>query len=140
VSRHDLIAREDGIVLDVHVDPEEIVAVGTPVVTVADIQHPYVDVFIPEGELEGVVPGAGAVVHVDETPEGFGGRIENVGRRTEFTPRYLFSERERPNLVVRVRVRIDDGERLHAGVPAFVALERQAGGTPGGAPVSSGTP
>jgi hypothetical protein len=36
----------------------------------------------------------------------------------------LFSERERPNLVVRVRVRIDDPkELLHAGVPAHVVLE-----------------
>jgi hypothetical protein len=36
----------------------------------------------------------------------------------------LFSERERPNLVVRVRVRVEDhDERLHAGVPAFVMFQ-----------------
>ena len=46
---------------------------------------------------------------------------------TEFTPRFLFSERERPNLVVRVRVRVDDPKReLHAGVPAFVHARRAA--------------
>jgi hypothetical protein len=49
--------------------------------------------------------------------------VENVARATEFTPRFLFSERERANLVVRVRVRVDDpAQRLHAGVPAFVEL------------------
>jgi hypothetical protein len=41
----------------------------------------------------------------------------------EYIPRFLFSSRERPNLVARVRVRIDDpGGRLHAGAPAAVEL------------------
>jgi hypothetical protein len=45
-----------------------------------------------------------------------------VGRNLEFTPRYLFSEKERSNLVVRVRVRVEDPRHLlRAGVPAFVA-------------------
>ena len=51
------------------------------------------------------------------------GKVEYVAQRTEFTPRFLFSEQERPNLVVRVRVRVDDDqERLHAGVPAFATI------------------
>ena len=50
--------------------------------------------------------------------------MEHIASQTEFTPRFLFSPRERPNLVVRVRVRIEDPEeRLHAGVPAFVTIE-----------------
>jgi hypothetical protein len=68
-------------------------------------------------------------------PEALPGSVEHIARQTEFTPRYLFSERERPNLVVRVRVRIaDPAQRLRAGVPARVelsglsaALEAKAG-------------
>jgi HlyD family secretion protein len=130
VERHELRAVGDGTVLDVHVDPGEMVGAGTPVVTIADTHHPYADVFVPEGELGGVRVGAPARVHVDSIAEPIPGHVEDVGRRTEFTPRYLFSERERPNLVVRVRVRIDDaGERLHAGVPAFVAIDKDASPT-----------
>jgi len=41
----------------------------------------------------------------------------------EFTPRFLFSEKERPNLVVRVRIALEDpAEKLHAGVPAFAVF------------------
>jgi HlyD family secretion protein len=128
LARLDLHAVEAGTVLDVHVDPGEIVAPGTPVVTVADTSHPYVEVFVPQGELEGVRIGALATVRVDATSTPFAARVENVGRRTEFTPRYLFSERERPSLVVRVRVRVDDPEqRLHAGVPAFVDIDKGRG-------------
>jgi hypothetical protein len=63
-------------------------------------------------------------VSVDAHDKPFPGEIEFVGRRTEFTPKFLFSERERPNLVVRVRIRIEapDGN-LQAGVPAFAVLE-----------------
>jgi hypothetical protein len=49
--------------------------------------------------------------------------VEVVGRTLEFTPRYLFSEKERPNLVVRVRIALEDpAEKLHAGVPAFAVF------------------
>jgi HlyD family secretion protein len=124
VTRHDLTALAPGRILEVHVEPGEIVAAGTPVVTVADTSHPYADVFVPQGNLDGIHIGSEASVAVDATAEIFHGRVEDVGRRTEFTPRYIFSERERPNLVVRVRVRIDDpGEKLHAGVPTFVTFD-----------------
>jgi HlyD family secretion protein len=122
---YSLRALEDGAVLDVHLDPNEVVGPGTPVVTIADTKHPYADIFVGESEIDGVRVGVPARVGVDATAQTFTGHVENVGRKTEFTPRYLFSERERLNLVVRVRVRIDDPEeRLHAGVPAFVYLDR----------------
>lgn len=126
VDRHKLQALQEGTVLDIHVEPGEIVAIGSPVVTVADTKHPYTDVFVPEVNVTGIKEGRPARVRVDSVPEAIPGSVENIARRTEFTPRYLFSDRERPNLVVRVRVRIDDPkELLHAGVPAFVVIEAQ---------------
>ncbi len=122
---HELRALEAGTVLDVTADPGEVVGPGVPVVTVADTGHPYADVFVPQAELAGVRVGAAAEVAVDALPDRLAARVEHIARRTEFTPRYLFSEKERPNLVVRVRVRIEDpGQRLHAGVPAFVTIAR----------------
>jgi HlyD family secretion protein len=115
----------EGRVLDRHVELGEVVSAGAPVVTLADTHRPYADVFVPQAELAGIAVGTRAELSVDSERAPFGGRVERVSRRTEFTPRYLFSERERPYLVVRVRVRIDDpSERLHAGVPAFVAIQR----------------
>ena len=125
IARHALLARGPGEVLDVHVEPGELAAAGAPVVTLADTTRPYVEVFVPQGELEGIRAGAKATVHVDASKVSLDGSVEHVASRTEFTPRYLFSERERPNLVVRVRVRLQDPERrAHAGVPAFVSIAR----------------
>ncbi|MBI3205262.1 MAG: HlyD family efflux transporter periplasmic adaptor subunit [Myxococcales bacterium] len=125
VGRHVLKAPKDGVVLDVHVESGEVVAPGAPVVTVGDTTHPFADVFVPIGKVDGIRVGTRGSVRVDSTAAAFPATVEHVSRTTEFTPRYLFSERERPNLVIRVRLRIEDPEqRLHAGVPAFAKLER----------------
>lgn len=121
LARHVLRAKGTGAVLDVHVKTGELAGVGTPAVTMADLAHPYVDVFVPQGQLDGVKIGVAANVKVDATAAAFPGRVEYIAPKTEFTPRFLFTEQERPHIVVRVRVRLDDPEqRVHAGVPAFV--------------------
>jgi HlyD family secretion protein len=131
LERHTLRTLHDGTVLDVHIEAGEVVAPGAPIATIADINHPYADVFVPEGHVDGIRVGSAATVHVDATKKTFSGHVEDVARRTEFTPRFLFSERERPNRVIRVRVRIDDpGHRLHAGVPAFVDIAPAPEGQP----------
>ena len=67
--------------------------------------------------------GQAAAIKIDALSHELGGHVEHIARRTEFTPRYLFSEKERATLVVRVRVRVDDPkQQLRAGVPAFVHL------------------
>jgi HlyD family secretion protein len=125
IERRELRAPADGVVLDVHAKPGEVVLPGTPVLTVADPGRIYAEVFVPQGKLSGIDVGDRATIRADGLAAPLGGRVENVARRTEFTPRYLFSERERPNLVVRVKIRIDDPkELLHAGVPVFVGIDR----------------
>jgi HlyD family secretion protein len=121
--RYQLRALHAGEVLDVHVEPGEVVAPGTPVITVGDPAHPYVDVFVPQTEIGRVRVGTPVTIRVDATARTFAGIVEHVARRTEFTPRYIFSEDERANLVIRVRIRVDDPEHaLHPGVPAFATI------------------
>ncbi|HLV21438.1 MAG TPA: HlyD family efflux transporter periplasmic adaptor subunit [Polyangiaceae bacterium] len=124
--RHELRSPVAGTVLDVHAEPGEVVPAGAPVVSVADTTRPIVEVFVPQARLDEVRLGAVASVRVDALPDALPARVEHIADRAEFTPRYLFSEQERPNLVFRVRIRIDDAQsRLHAGLPAFVRFEGQ---------------
>lgn len=124
LARYELKTKTDGLVLDVHVKAGELATVGSPVATIADVTHPYADVFVPVGAVDKLHIGTKAEAWVDSLGNGgktVPGEIEFISPKTEFTPRYLFSERERPHLVIRIRVRLDDKERaLHAGVPTFV--------------------
>ncbi len=125
VARHVLHADRAGEVVDVATKTGELAAVGTPAVTVADTTHPYIDVFVPQGELDGIHAGRPAEVRVDAASVPFPATVESVSPDTEFTPKFLFSDRERPHLVVRVRVRVaDPGRRLHSGIPAFARMIR----------------
>jgi len=123
IDRHVLLSDHDGHILEVHREEGEFVGVGTPIVTIADLGRPYVDVFVPEGKIDEATLGKSASIRIDASDTSFSGQVEMIGRRTEFTPRFLFSERERPNLVIRVRVRAEDPEHhLRAGLPAFVTF------------------
>lgn len=120
LSRYSLLSPAAGSIVDVHVEVGEMVATGTPAITLADLSHPFVDVFVPQARAHELKVGESMTVSIDGVPAPLAGRIEHVFPKTEFTPRYLFSEGERPNLVVRMRVRVDDPEhQLHSGVPAF---------------------
>jgi HlyD family secretion protein len=120
LSRLTLRAPLRASVVAVHANPGEVVPAGTPIVTLADPAHPYVDIFVPQGEIRALGTGRPMRVQTDAHPAPLPGRVEHVGQMLEFTPRFLFSESERPNLVVRVRVRIEDpSHNLRAGIPAF---------------------
>jgi len=122
LARTSLRADRPGVVVDLLAEAGEVVGSGRPVVVLADPSRPSVDVFVPQAAIGEVRIGDRAGVTADLLAgASLEGTVEHIARATEFTPRYLFSDRERPNLVVRVRVRIDDPEqRLRAGVPAFV--------------------
>jgi HlyD family secretion protein len=125
LERRELRALSDGVVLDVHAEVGEVVAPGTPVLTVADPNHVYAYVFVPQAKLPGIDVGDRARVRADGIDAPLSGYVEHIARRTEFTPRYLFSDGERSNLVVRVKVHVEDPKSLlHAGVPVFAEIER----------------
>ncbi|MCL2779309.1 MAG: HlyD family efflux transporter periplasmic adaptor subunit [Polyangiaceae bacterium] len=125
IARFSLTSKSEGVVLDVLVEEGELASVGTNAFIMADTHHPFVEVFVPVGEIDGIHVGCLAHIKVDATSEVFQGAVEHVAYKTEFTPKFLFSDRERPNLVLRVRIRIDDSAgKLNAGVPAFVQIDR----------------
>lgn len=124
LAKHALESPIAGRVLDVHAEEGEVLGAGAAVITLGRSQEPYVDIFVPQAKMGGVRVGQPATVHIDaQKTTAYSGRVTWVGRRTEFTPRYLFSEKERNTLVLRVRVTLEDPkELLVSGAPAFVTL------------------
>ncbi len=120
IARHVLHNHVSGTVLDVHMETDEFTQVGSAVITLGDVYRPFVDVFVPQARIASLALGDPMTVQTDGRAS-MTGHVEHISRQTEFTPKFLFSPTERPNLVIRVRIRIDaPAGDLAAGVPAFV--------------------
>ncbi len=123
LARYVLYSPAAGDVIDVHVKTGEMVAPGAPALTIADVSHPYVDIFVPQARMNEVQIGGALGARIDGVDHLLDGMVEHIFPKAEFTPRFLFSEGERPNLVLRVRVRLTDPAHIaHGGVPAFLTL------------------
>jgi HlyD family secretion protein len=133
------------VVRHVHLRPGEIAQPGVPVITVADESRPYADIFVEQAVLATLRVGQAVTLSADGGASDTG-KIEWIGDRLEFTPRFLFGPQDRPNLMARVRVRLADGEGFHAGQPvdaAFGAMPIAAEQAPAAvksAPVESSSP
>jgi len=113
-------------VLEVHAEVGEVVAPLSPIVTLGDLDHPLVEVFVPPNSLSGIQRGAQVKVRTDALKAPLEGRVDYISLRTEFTPRYVFSDPERSRFMVRVRVRVEAPKHLmFAGVPAFLRFEEK---------------
>ena len=109
-----------GVVLVKSVDPGEVVAPGTSVVTVGDLDHPWLRAYINERDLSRVRLGSKAVVKTDAlTGKTFNGRISFIASEAEFTPKQIQTPEERVKLVYRVKIDIDNPEHeLKSNMPA----------------------
>src|SRR5690606_27990738 len=65
LARQQLHAEASGTVLERLVEPGEVVAPGAPVFVVAELDRPYVDIFVPEARVAEARVGRPAEVRVD---------------------------------------------------------------------------
>ncbi len=110
----------DGVVLTKNVESGEVVNPGTPVVSIANIDALWMNIYIPETQTGLVKLGQAVRVHVDSFPgETFNGKISFVSSESEFTPKTIQTPEERIKLVYRVKVSLENtGQRLKPGMPA----------------------
>ncbi len=119
-----LVAPDDGVVLGRWTDPGEVVAAGTPVVTIGQPRRPWVRVYVAERALPRLRVGQTVTARLDGVEDrSFPGRIVAINDRAEFTPRVALTEKERADLVFGVKVEFRDTTgMLKAGLPATVVL------------------
>jgi HlyD family secretion protein len=108
-----------GTVLQRLVEPGEVVAAGTPLVTLVDLSKLHAKVYIAEHDLGKVKVGDPARVYADAFPaRHFGARVAAVSQHAEFTPRDVHMKDERVKLVFAVRLAIENPEGvLKPGMP-----------------------
>jgi HlyD family secretion protein len=110
----------DGVVLVKSGEPGEVLAPGTAVVTVGDIDHPWLRGYVNETDLGKVKIGSKARVTTDSFPgKVYNGRVTFIASEAEFTPKQIQTQQERVKLVYRVKIEVENpGRELKSNMPA----------------------
>jgi len=117
-----------GRVTEVLVHEGETVAVGGAILTIADLQHLRLVVYVPEDRIGLVQLGDTAQVTVDAFPgEIFTGEVIYISTEAEFTPKNVQTQENRTEMVFAVKISLlnPDG-RLKVGMPVDALLLSEA--------------
>ncbi len=103
----------------------EVAMPGTPVVSLADLNHLWLRAYIPETDLGRIHWGQEATVTTDTYPgRQYHGRIAFIASTAEFTPKSVQTYKERVTLVYRIKIDIDNANHeLKPGMPADAHVE-----------------
>lgn len=113
-----------GVVLAEHARAGEVVAVGAPILTIADLHEVWIKLYIPLPSLGQIALGQRATVTTDALPgRTFVGTVTEVSQQAEFTPRNVQTPAERVKLVFAVKVTLPNPDRLlKPGMPADAVI------------------
>jgi HlyD family secretion protein len=109
-----------GVVLVKSADVGEVLAPGTSVVTVGDIDHPWLRGYINERDLGRVKTGSKVKITTDSFPgKVYWGKLSFIASEAEFTPKQIQTQEERVKLVYRIKIVVDNPQHeLKSNMPA----------------------
>jgi HlyD family secretion protein len=134
-----LRAPSAGVVTVRQAELGEVVAPGSPVVTIADLDHIWLRAYIAETDLGSIHWGQDAVITTDTYPgKQYHGRISFIASTAEFTPKSVQTFKERVTLVYRIKIDIDNpNHELKPGMPADARIDLAANKQNANAPANS---
>jgi len=115
----------DGVILVRQAELGEVVSPGTPIVTLADLDHIWLRVYLPETDLGKVCWGQAVNVRTDTYPgKTYAGRVSVIASDAEFTPKSVQTEKERVTLVYRIKIDVENpNHELKPGMPADAYID-----------------
>jgi HlyD family secretion protein len=122
-----------GVILVRQAELGEVMLPGTPVVTLADLDHVWLRAYVREPDLGRIGWGQTAVIRTDTYPDRrYTGRISFISSKAEFTPKSVETHAERVTLVYRIRIDVENpGHELKPGMPADATIALEPAGAHG---------
>ena len=114
-----------GVILIKTIDPGEILAAGYTALTVGDLSHLTVTVYLPEDMYGQIKLGDIADLTIDSFPdEVFKATVMRIADEAEYTPRNVQTQEERQNTVYAIELAVKNIEgKLKPGMPADVVFQ-----------------
>jgi HlyD family secretion protein len=127
-----LLAPVAGVITVRQAEKGEVVSPGSPVVTLADLDHIWLRAYVAETDLGRIRWGQEATITTDTYPgKQYHGRISFISSEAEFTPKSVQTNQERVTLVYRIKIDIDNpNHELKPGMPADAHVQLAAGTNP----------
>jgi multidrug resistance efflux pump len=125
VRETQLVAPFDGYVISHNFEVGDLVQPDSAVMTVGDLAHPYVNVYVSETDLPHIKTGMRVGVTIDGMPgRTFTGTVTEISNTSEFTPENVQTKQERIEyLVFRVKIQFADTTgTLKPGLPADAVI------------------
>jgi len=124
IARLTITAPSDGVILVRSVQPREAALAGGPLLTLGDLSHLTLTVYLPEDQYGVVRIGDRAQVTVDSFPgRSFTGTVQTIADQIEFTPRNVQTPDSRRTTVFAVKLAVDNPDlQLKPGMPADVTF------------------
>jgi HlyD family secretion protein len=98
-----------GVVLVKSAEVGEVLAAGTTVVSIGDLEHPWLRGYINERDLGRIKLGDEATITSDSYPgKKYPGHISFIASEAEFTPKQIQTQEERVKLVYRIKIDVDN--------------------------------
>jgi HlyD family secretion protein len=119
-----LVAPFSGVILTRQTELGEVMQPGTPVVTLADLDHVWLRAYVDETDLGRIRWGQAATVVTDTYPDkAYPGRISFISSEAEFTPKSVETHKERVTLVYRIKIDVENPRHeLKPGMPADATI------------------
>ncbi len=119
ISDTEVISPISGRVSVKNKEQGEIAAPGATIVTLVDLDRPWVRVFVPEDKLGRVRLGMKAEILSDSFPDKvYEGIIRHIATEAEFTPKNVQTQEERIKLVYAIKVYVENpNQELKPGQP-----------------------
>jgi multidrug resistance efflux pump len=116
----------DGVILARHLEVGEMVAAGSTIMVVGQLNEVEVTVYIGEAYYGQIDLGQQAQITVDSFPrEEFGGTVVRIADQAEFTPRNVQTQDGRRSTVYAVDILVPNpNQKLKLGMPADVTIDR----------------
>ena len=119
-----LRAPSTGVITVREAELGEVVAPGSPVVTLADLDQVWLRAYIAETDLGCIHWGQEATVTTDTYPgKQYHGHISFISSNAEFTPKSVQTNKERVTLVYRIKIDAENqAMELKPGMPVDVVV------------------
>ncbi len=136
LSYTNLLAPFDGVILVRQAELGEIAVPGTPIVTLADLDHLWLRAYVDQGLIGKLHDGQMAVVSTSSYPgKTFAGRISFISSETEFIPSRGEPNTQAGHIANRIRIDLQNStHELLIGMPVEARIRLLSSATWDGPP------